>query len=73
MKNGILYTIIYVIIFAGFIGCSSQPSATTDVQKGADTTTVQTAELYICPMDTDIRSDKPGTCSKCGMDLEKQN
>ncbi len=24
---------------------------------------------YICPMDTDVVSDKPGRCPKCGMDL----
>ena len=24
---------------------------------------------YYCPMDKDITSDKPGKCSKCGMDL----
>lgn len=24
---------------------------------------------YYCVMDRDVRSDKPGTCSKCGMDL----
>ncbi len=26
--------------------------------------------LYTCPMHTDVRSDKPGTCPKCGMALE---
>ena len=24
---------------------------------------------YVCPMDPDIRSDKPGVCSRCGMKL----
>ena len=27
---------------------------------------------YTCPMDKGITSDKPGKCSKCGMDLVKQ-
>ena len=27
------------------------------------------AEDYVCPMDPDIRSSKPGTCSRCGMKL----
>jgi hypothetical protein len=26
---------------------------------------------YVCPMHADITSDKPGKCSKCGMDLQK--
>ena len=30
--------------------------------------------VYTCPMHADVTSDKPGKCSKCGMDLkEKQN
>lgn len=29
------------------------------------------AALYRCPMHPDVTSDKPGTCPKCGMDLER--
>ena len=25
--------------------------------------------VYICPMHLDVKSDKPGSCPKCGMDL----
>lgn len=28
------------------------------------------AAVYSCPMHPEIKSDKPGKCSKCGMDLE---
>jgi multidrug efflux pump subunit AcrA (membrane-fusion protein) len=28
--------------------------------------------VWICPMDTDVVSDKPGSCPKCGMDLVPQ-
>ena len=27
------------------------------------------ATSYVCPMDKDVTSDKPGKCSKCGMKL----
>jgi len=27
--------------------------------------------MYTCPMHTDVKSDKPGACPKCGMDLKK--
>jgi len=27
---------------------------------------------YVCPMHADVTSDKPGKCSKCGMDLKPQ-
>ena len=26
---------------------------------------------YICPMDPDVESDRPGSCPKCGMALER--
>src|SRR5438477_959893 len=29
----------------------------------------QDPEDYVCPMDADIRSAKPGTCPRCGMKL----
>jgi Heavy metal binding domain len=32
---------------------------------------VQTSGNYYCPMHPEEVSDKPGNCSKCGMDLEK--
>ena len=28
------------------------------------------AAVYVCPMDPEVRSDKPGACPKCGMALE---
>lgn len=27
-------------------------------------------EVYVCPMHPDVKSDKPGKCPKCGMNLE---
>jgi len=27
---------------------------------------------YSCPMHADVTSDKPGKCSKCGMDLKEK-
>jgi hypothetical protein len=28
--------------------------------------------VYTCPMHSEIKSDKPGKCTKCGMDLVKK-
>lgn len=43
-------------------------------KKSSDTThSASNGEKYVCPMDTDVVSDHPTTCSKCGMDLEKVN
>lgn len=27
-------------------------------------------DVYACPMHTEVKSDKPGKCPKCGMNLE---
>ena len=29
--------------------------------------------VYTCPMHPEVRQDKPGTCPKCGMDLEPEH
>jgi hypothetical protein len=31
-----------------------------------------TAATYTCPMHSDVTSDKPGKCPKCGMELVKK-
>jgi len=36
-------------------------------------TSTKNKVVYICPMDKDVVSDKPGKCPKCGMDLVKKN
>ena len=30
-------------------------------------------ENYTCPMHPEVKSDKPGDCSKCGMELKKMD
>lgn len=44
--------------------CSNSATKTDATQNG-------TAAVYACPMHPEVKSDKPGSCSKCGMDLEK--
>ena len=47
-------------------------SADTAQQFNLDTTKLKTGEVfYQCPMHPEEISDKPDTCPKCGMDLEK--
>jgi hypothetical protein len=28
--------------------------------------------IYVCPMHSEVKSDKPGKCSKCGMNLKAE-
>lgn len=27
-------------------------------------------EIYVCPMHPEVKSDKPGKCHRCGMNLQ---
>lgn len=65
-----------------FAACSNstQHSADKDAKVQADSTQIfnlDTTQLaagatyYQCPMDLEVISDKPGTCPKCDMELEK--
>ncbi|MHB8261335.1 MAG: heavy metal-binding domain-containing protein [Bacteroidia bacterium] len=50
-------------------------SSTEDKQQSAtiDTTKIKKGDVYYqCEMNPEVLSDKPGSCSKCGMDLEKK-
>src|SRR3954465_11020639 len=43
------------------------------VQLGAfDVGNVSPGAAYVCPMDPEVRSKKPGACPKCGMALEPE-
>ena len=44
-------------------------SMKTTETKGNETAAI----AYSCPMHPEVTSDKPGKCSKCGMDLVKKN
>jgi P-type Cu+ transporter len=37
------------------------------------TTAPSSAVTYVCPMDPEVRSDRPGPCPKCGMALEPEH
>lgn len=79
MKKLIFYSAVAITLL--FSACSEgvhpDGNAATK-QKGnsgmaLDTTKLKSGDLYYqCEMDQDVISDKPGTCSKCGMDLIKK-
>lgn len=52
------------------IGTSNQTSPDKITSSGTKALTKNNV-VYICPMDKDVVSDKPGKCPKCGMDLVK--
>ena len=62
MKKIFIISALFLSISAAFTACGNKENNTE--QNG------QTAE-YTCPMHPEVKSDKPGKCPKCGMDLEK--
>ena len=67
----IIFVLIAAITASIWIlsSCSyqSKNNATSD-----KVTTVKEKVIYSCEMDKDVKSDKPGKCPKCGMELVKQ-
>ncbi|HVE70523.1 MAG TPA: heavy metal-binding domain-containing protein [Thermoanaerobaculia bacterium] len=53
-------------------GSTSNTSAATDHSQHGGAATRVAATIYTCPMHPEVTSDKPGTCSKCGMTLVKK-
>ena len=77
MKKLILFIAI-PLLFVACKGNENKSDATaTDSSSTAapvDTSAATSATQYTCPMHPEVISDKPGSCPKCGMDLElKEN
>ncbi len=46
------------------------PKPTLSASPAPPSPTAPAAADYVCPMDPEVRSDRPGACPKCGMALE---
>lgn len=68
MKTRSIFLIVATIIF-----CSFQNTFAQQTSEKQDTTLVVDSIkiIYTCPMHSEIISDKPGNCPKCGMELVK--
>jgi hypothetical protein len=68
MKIKSIILVVFTIILSSFQNTFAQNT----IEK-QDTVLVRDTEkiIYTCPMHTEIISDKPGTCPKCGMELVK--
>ena len=71
MKNFILFSSLVAVLFIFSCADSGKKENGGDVADSTKATIAQTK--YVCPMDTDVVSDHPGNCPKCGMELEKVN
>lgn len=75
-RGGIVWIMILVLLagsFSVFAYMARDHLKTTRLASFLGlTTTPESKDIYICPMHPQIRSDKPGTCPICNMDLEKR-
>jgi ABC-type uncharacterized transport system auxiliary subunit len=73
MKHlSILSVAVIVMMTVSLAACSGS----TNKEEKKDTTSLSpmhgATAMYACPMHPEVTSDKPGQCSKCGMDLVKK-
>src|SRR5689334_6251431 len=52
---------LLTLAFAALLSAAQQTPAPPPSQNSGD--------VYICPMDPDVRSNNPGKCARCGMAL----
>jgi len=63
-----------LIVILSVSGLLLGASACNNASKDAKTTEAAKPKgKYYCTMHPEITSDKPGTCSKCGMDLAERD
>ena len=70
MKKQIKSILVSAFVACMFAACGSGKNESNETK--ADSTSTQMAASYECPMHAEVKSDKPGACEKCGMDLEKK-
>jgi len=52
--------------------CNKEDKKKCCKEDAAKKSTETTSGKYVCPMHSNITSDKPGNCSECGMKLEQK-
>jgi predicted RNA-binding Zn-ribbon protein involved in translation (DUF1610 family) len=78
-KIMIISLLVFVVVATSAIAASSQKSyrhgqrqAATKTETPAVEETTKSTVIYRCPMHPEVTSNEPGKCSKCGMELQKE-
>lgn len=73
MKTKILTTVLALIISSTMAFAQNKTKSDKEQSKSTKTEMQKNSVNYSCPMHSDVNSDKPGKCPKCGMDLKEIN
>ncbi|CAN5615539.1 hypothetical protein BH10BAC5_BH10BAC5_02230 [soil metagenome] len=72
MKTKIFIVIALLVVtsLVGFYYKSNVYSQSDNISAMGSASDSTISKVYTCPMHPEVMQDKPGTCPKCGMDLE---
>jgi hypothetical protein len=69
-NEGVRTSVLIVLALSGFpLPAQTAVDAKAPAAAVATPIVPQDPQDYVCPMDPDMRSDKPGKCPRCGMNL----
>lgn len=71
MKTKIITTVLALIISGTMVFAQSKTQSNKEQSTLTKTEMQKSSVYYTCPMHPEVRSDKPGKCPKCGMDLKE--
>lgn len=71
MKASAVFAVTAFLLFWAAPACSQHMHHEMAKKKSAADSSGAATEVYRCSMHSDVVSDKPGKCSKCGMKLER--
>jgi len=72
MKRSLVLLLAFgVMVYTGVLFANGEHKHGETAGQSAPDETPK-AEKYVCPVHSDVRSDKPGECPKCGMTLKKE-
>ena len=66
MKKSVYVILLAIALMTAFNSCNTPASKSPAVESKAEKQVI-----YTCTMHPEIRSNKPGECPKCGMELVK--
>jgi hypothetical protein len=64
-----IFFILAVLFIASTSAAQNKKAPSTKKTAAKADSSKSAVTIYVCPMHPDVRSDKPGECPKCGMDL----